>query len=178
MERLHDTLEIYSIRIGELTGPQAIDILRSWEREGDGNVPLSQMTGFFDGERLLLNQDYTAYKAIKDFVLAYVNQTRERRAEVRRILHENSRPSESVARVTDAYLEYVETEKEYSLLKKQSFKAGFEPMLRCILDKNTTRGGMLFDAYAWGVIQGKREERAKRKRQEGSAQGSGRAFPA
>ena len=177
MERLHDTLEIYSVRLGELPGDLALGILQNWQREND-NTPLSKMTVCFDGDRLLVNQDYTAYEALKDFVLAYVNQTRERRAEFRRILHENSRPSENVARVTDAYLEYMETEKEYGIIRKQALKPGYEPMLQCIYDKNKTWGGSLAEAYAWGVIQGKREERAKRKRQEDSAQGSGRALPA
>ncbi len=158
MERLHDTRNIWGFHIGDLTKKDASTVVNMLYALNGGR--LSNLQVFRDGSRLLLNMDDYAYDAVKDFVLTYVDLSEEKRKAAKEEFPDDVK---SIARVAERYLEKEEAEAEFDavmkILRKQPLPE--DPVLEGIREGKHTFA--IEFAYLWGMIQGKRVERARRK---------------
>ena len=157
MKKIHDALEIYSIHIGELTASESAAILKSW---GD-DTPLSKLTVVFTRERLLVSADYKDLN-MEELVLNIVSKSREQRREIREKM--KTETVKSIMDVVEQFLDYAEAQKDIELLKYQYLPFRDMTLTRIVQEARHNPNGMgIWDAYAWGVIVGKRDERARRK---------------
>lgn len=166
-EVINEELKLESCSIGDLTLDMVNGMLESWN---DGSS-ISTLTLFYLPERdvIVLNRDHKEYDMYRKFTEAYL-RCGERERDKARIAAKNIVGMEEVVNVLDIVIAYRKKRKNMFILKQQ-------PLLGNGIDVSTMKE-ILSDtedyyismcmAFQYGVIQGKRLERGK-KRQSATA---------
>lgn len=167
-ELINEDLGVYSCNILDLTLEEACYFTELWN---DGSS-IESLTVFNDTDgRIVINKDHKQFETFKKMVLDYMQLTEEEREEIEASIKSES--IKSIFRIIDNVLKYRERKKEdeeFAYLKKmleqqsyfwdanktiQRLYNSYEPGLECF---------GLCNIYNYGVIQGKRAERAKKAR--------------
>lgn len=159
-EVINEELGIKACGLADLTAEQVSHFLGLWE---DG-ARIGTLTVFFESETgdLVLNKDNEMYDTYRDLAENYMSAS----SEVRRELQENCPTSmKETLRVMESCLKSRRIEKE--LFRARNNEITSEPS-RLILNEIFKRYDLptaVCVAFRYGMMQGKRMERAKRKRQ-------------
>ena len=166
-EVINKELKLEACSVGDLTLDMVNSILKSWN---DGSS-ISTLTLFYLPERdaVILNRDHKEYATYREFTEAYLRCGEQEREKVKTAF-KNKVGMEEVVTVLDTVITYRKKRKNIFVLKQQ-------PLLGNGLDVSTMKE-VLSDtedyyvsmcmAFQYGVIQGKRLERRK-KRQSATA---------
>lgn len=161
-EIIDEDLKLEACGIGDLTAEQVNYFLGLWEKD----CPLSTLTIFREGGALVLNKDNKHYGIYKDCTIEYMRLDEQQRKELKKdapesikevfnIIDEAIEIRETAELVRIVGCHPIETSKkaEHACFSQWVYKYGTENILFiCHL------------AYTLGQIQGKRFERARRKR--------------
>lgn len=172
-ELINQELGVYSCRILDLTLEQAYFFTELWN---DGSS-IESLTVFNDEDgRIIINKDHKQFETFKDMVLDYMQLTEEEKEEIKTSI--KSKTFNSIFEILDNVLRYKEKKKKdeefqalKSLLGKQSIPQQNElSTVWNIRDSYKLRDESLalIEIYNYGVIQGKRAERARKKLQAGA----------
>lgn len=159
-EVINEELGIKACGLADLTAEQVAHFLGLWE---DG-ARIGTLTVFFESETgdLVLNKDNEMYDTYRDLAENYMSAS----SEVRRKLQENCPVSmKETLRVMESCLKSRRIEKE--IFRARNNEIASEPS-RLILNEIFKRYDLptaVCVAFGYGMMQGKRIERAKRKRQ-------------
>lgn len=156
-EKIMEDQEVYAFSVGDLTAWDAAAILQSWEAAGDP-APLTQVTVYYDGSRLCINRDSRYYPERVQLVKAALSAPINR---IRRALNDDKLHDKVQMQLILRYMEDHETAENHWIVKQQLVHD--DPTLERIYREGSTFE-QVSDAYNWGVINGKREERARRRR--------------
>lgn len=165
MEFINETERIACARLRELTAGQAGIFCRKFS-----DSPLSALTVLYDGKDdiLILNRDHQMHEAVRNAVLAYMDLPEDEREELR---HREDMPDlyREIYEVIDGMILGRRTKREIFILQRQRGNILPESMKRAICSQCGHDGyfAMCY-AYQYGIIQGKRAERARRKRGAGA----------
>ena len=160
---INKELNIKSCSIGDLTMQQVQSFLELW----DDGCSISTLTAFIDNEdnALVLNKDNQKYEIYLEMCKKYLSTTDEKRANFR----EKSKgdPHYQTVCLLDKLIEIRRVEKIMKMLGNQKEKYVDYPVnvfdgIINECDFSDERFYM-WKAYTYGIIQGKRMERAKRK---------------
>lgn len=160
-EVINEELGIKACGLADLTAEQVNHFLELWE---DG-AKIGALTVFFENETgdLVLNKDNKMYDTYRELAEAYMGASLVRRKD---ILKNCPVPQmEETIKVMESCLRFRKTEKE--LFRARNNIITGEPT-RMILNEIFKRYDLptaVCVAFRYGVMQGKRMERAKKKRQ-------------
>ena len=145
-----------------LTLEQVSSFLSQWE---DG-AKLGTLTLFFNPGTgyLILNKDNTHYEFNLELAKAYLSAKGKELAKYREKFGERL---EETLRVMDDFREYKNIQSDLDIIDHQSLAAPESHVTRSVLlsleKKQIPMCFLMSQAYSYGVINGKRMERAKRK---------------
>lgn len=171
-EVIDKKLRIYSCSIGDLTVDQAVSMLALWEK----GAQISSLTCFYDASRcgIVLNRDNRDFDMYCKMAKAYLGADEKKRNRLDKKLHGFSNKSVlEVLQVFKHALSHREIDMELFILRNFDFdEAGFymHPEIRKRIkeknkgDVNFGMDSCILEGYEYGFIQGKRAERARRKR--------------
>ena len=162
MDYIDEIQRIACCHLADLTGAQ-IDIFSEQFKE----MPISALTMFYDKDQdlLTLNKDNPLYETYRRFVPVYMEASSEKIEWIK------TKPwSENIQRI----IKYLDGIRERRRIKAELTILGLQPigdfvslkrMLEAIQDRHAKHGDVwtLYEAYTYGLIQGKRTERARRK---------------
>lgn len=165
---INEKYQIASCRIGDLSGEQAAAMLK--QLSGDR---LSALTAFYDRteDMLVLNREHRFYEQYRRIAEQYIQSPVEARelfgGRSWRELMAELQP------VLDRCLLARHNSRELFILSRQKVCADYdlsESMLRAIKEEHSNYGEwwLMYMAYKYGMIQGKRLERAGRKTRQGT----------
>lgn len=159
-EKIWEDREVYSFDVGDLNARQASGILQKWGEAGD-NTPLSEITVCYDPVtgRLLINRAAKSFEGLVKLADAALTAPTERLWEVMDKIR-----SKEELKVIIRFKDDTEAAESVKLLKKQPVRD--DAVLRHIYRDNCGLFSAISAAYSWGVIKGKRLERARRRRAE------------
>lgn len=151
-------LGIYSCSIKDLTVREAACFLEQWE---DG-ATLSDLTLFLSEGRLVINEDNTGFNQYVELARIYL-QASDKKCE--QIQQSASVEMEESLRILKHYREKQVLRENLRILGKQPV-AAYDNALVSIARESSAKSwfALVNNCYNWGVIQGKRSERAKRKK--------------
>ena len=161
MEFVSETERIACIRLHELTAGQAGIFFNQFK-----NSPLSTLTVLYDeqNDTLILNRDNRMYEEIWQTVLDYMALSEDAKEE----LHSREDMPDAykeIYAVIDGMILRRKAKRDIFILQNQ--RGGYLPISTrkaiwswCDCNENLA----MHYAYQYGIIQGKREERAKRER--------------
>lgn len=164
---INEELKVYSCQIGNLPIEQAKELFKRY----DEDFTLADITVFYDeNERVIvINSDSQYYDICKDLVITYLRVDEEKRKKVK----EEAGDIELVAGITkvlDNALLDMEFKRNMSILMQQKqIKEDFTST-RCVLlelQKRREQYGtlyVLYLAFLYGFMNGKKTERAKRRK--------------
>lgn len=153
-EVIDEDLKVEACEIGDLTLSQIESFLRLW---GDGEK-IETLTVFSrqDGT-IVLNKNHPGYKAFKDFTLSYLQLEDSER--------EKMDPPEGIkeaAAVIDRAIEQRRIAKALDILKYSYINEAPHEIIQSIFRKFESGMIGLCQVFNYGVIEGKRAERARR----------------
>lgn len=157
-EIINEELKIASCRLSDLTMEQVYGFLKQWE-EG---AKIGTLTLFYDNNSgyVVLNRDNTNYSLYLDIVNNYLGASEE----VRKMLEEKAPEKQ---RETLAVLRGVvmrrNTEKDISISRKNCINELDRRTLNEIIKQSKDELVSAYTAFRYGVICGKRTERARRR---------------
>lgn len=161
-EIIDETLKLASCGISDLTFEQASSFLSQWE---DG-APLGSLTLFINSETgyLVLNKDHDNYEMNLKFAKAYLSASDEQVNKLNDKL--GDRLSETVL-VMSKFRGYRRIQEDLEIIEHQSLGHSGDYVTRSVLislaKQEMSVHLLLSQAYSYGLINGKRMERAKRK---------------
>lgn len=158
-QMVNEELQIASCSIADLTAKQAQQFTEQW----GGDASLGTLTLFYDpsNELLVLNRDNKHYGKYKDIAECYLTADDNRRKEIRDKAPESIQETLLVLEkcVSDRTI-YADIRKaKKNLISSHDMKVVNE-MMRA--DKNCLQLAIM-NAFCYGMMQGKRAERARRK---------------
>lgn len=155
-ETINQELNIVSCRLADLKIGQVQNMLSQWE-EG---ARIGSLTLFFEPEkdRVVLNADHQDYFLNREFVEAYLSADEESRNHLKNRIPEALK--ENVL-VLDNCIRKREVHKEIDRAIRGAISPKEKEVLKEIRVKHTE--GTNWISFMYGVMQGKRAERAKRK---------------
>lgn len=160
-EVVNDELRIKACGLADLTAEQVSDFLKLWE---DG-AKIGTLTVFFESETgdLVLNKDNKLYDTYRELAEEYMGAS----PEVRKEIWEKC-PIDGVKqalRVMENCLKSRRIEKELFRARNNVITSQPSRMILNEIPRRFDTVGATLTAYRYGVMQGKRMERAKKKRQ-------------
>lgn len=162
-EVVNEELGIMSCCIGDLTAKQAASFLAQWE-EG---AAISSLTLFHDSEsqNVVLNKDNPDYKLYLMLTEKYLAAIPEKREELAEKLQ--SEGLKEAVKVLDRAIKKRDCEKIMLMLDKMPAyidEYGLNVMVFDALKQRRSEPFWnMYQAFTYGIIQGKRMERARRK---------------
>lgn len=161
-EIIDESLKLASCGINDLTLEQASSFLSQWE---DG-AKLGTLTLFFNPDTgyLVLNKDNSQYefylKLAKDYLSASGKELKKYREGF------GGRLEETLS-VMDNFREYSRIQSDLSMIEYQGLSVFIDHVTKSVLHslekKQIPTCFLMSQAYSYGVMNGKRMERAKRK---------------
>ncbi len=161
-EIIDEKLKLASCSINDLTLEQASDFLSQWE---DG-VKLGALTLFSNPDTgyLVLNKDHAQYEFNLELAKAYLGVSGK---ELKKYRERFVGRLDETLRVMDNFREYKNIQSDLKMIAHQNFIALDDHVTRSVLmsleKKQISTRALMFRAYSYGVMNGKRMERAKRK---------------
>ena len=160
-EVINEELGIKACGLADLTAEQVNHFLGLWE---DG-ARIGTLTVFFENETgdLVLNKDNEMYDTYRKLAEAYMGASPERRKEI----WENCpvpQMSETL-KVMENCLKFRKTEKELFRARSNYIASKPSRMILSEIQRQYDLAGAVSVAFRYGIMQGKRMERAKKKRQ-------------
>jgi len=166
-EVINEELGIKACGIGDLTTPMINSILGQWEDE----ATIGTLTLFYDGKTgdIVLNKDNKLYESYLSLAEDYLSSSADVRREIRSVC-----PIPGVKETLDVLEDCVksrEIKRELFILNRQreiEDKYEMPWALRVEIEKEYSFSNprfWMFKAFQYGVMQGKKIERAKKKRQ-------------
>ncbi len=159
---IEENLKLASCSINDLTLEQASSFLSQWE---DG-ATLGSLTLFINHETgyLVLNKDHANYEINLKFAKEYLSASDEQIKKYRDKL--GDRLSETVE-VIDSFRGYKQMQDDLEVIEHQNLVVFGDHITKNVLlsleKKQIPTCFLMSQAYSYGVINGKRMERAKRK---------------
>lgn len=162
-EVIDKELNIKACSVGDLTMQQVQSFLKLW----DDGCSISTLTAFIDNEdnALVLNKDNQKYEICLEMCKKYLSITDEKRADFREKSKDN--PFYQTVCLLDKLIEIRRVEKIMKMLGRQ--KAGSIGYPKSVFDgiikecDFSSEQFHMWKAYTYGIIQGKRMERSRRK---------------
>ncbi len=161
-EIIEESLKIAACGINDLTLEQAQHFLSLWE---DG-ARLGTLTLFFNPDTgyLVLNKDHSQYEFNLELAKAYLSASEK---ELEKYRERFSGRLEETLRVMDNFMEYSRVQSDLSIIEHQGLPVFSdhiaESVLHSLEKKQIPTCFLMSQAYSYGVMNGKRMERAKRK---------------
>lgn len=161
-EIIDENLKLASCGINDLTLEQASSFLSQWE---DG-AKLGTLTLFFNPETgyLVLNKDHTQYEFNLELAKAYLSASGK---ELEKYRERFGGRLEETLRVMDNFREYSRIQSDLNMIEHQSLVVSSDHVTKSVLlsleKKQIPTCFLMSQAYSYGVMNGKRMERAKRK---------------
>lgn len=160
---INKELNIKACSIGDLTMQQVQSFLKLWN---DGSS-ISTLTAFIDKEdkALVLNRDNDKYDLYLAMCEKYLSTTDEKRANFRE--KSKDAPRYDTVCLLDTLIEIRRNDEIMKMLGNQKEKYADYP--RCVFDGIINKYDFsseqfhMWKAYTYGIIQGKRMERSRRK---------------
>lgn len=159
---IDEDLKLEACGIGDLTAEQANYFLGLWEKDS----PLSTLTIFRNGGALVLNEDNERYETYKDCVISYMRCDEQQRRELREKAPESI---EKILNIVDEAIEIRKTVELTQIVRHHSIRTAGKIERMCFrnwIREYGTENILLICSFAYtlGQMQGKRFERARRKR--------------
>lgn len=165
-EVINEELKLEACGIGDLTMDVVSGMLRQWD---DGSC-ISTLTLFYLPKRdtVVLNRDNKGYETYREFAEAYLMCEEQKREEIRSKFQNDEKNSmREEINVLDSVLDYRRNSKELFRLRHQPMKdtdSGLSISLMNEIIKDTDDHYLsMYKAFQYGVMQGKRLERNKKK---------------
>jgi len=161
-EIIDESLKLASCGINDLTFEQASSFLSQWE---DG-AKLGTLTLFFNPETgyLVLNKDHAQYEHNLKLAKAYLSASEEKIKKYRDKM--DGRLSETME-VIDSFRGYKRIQDDLEVIGHQNFDIFGDHITKNVLmsleKKQIPTCFLMSQAYSYGVMNGKRMERARRK---------------
>lgn len=162
-EIINEKLNIKACTIGNLTFEQVRGFLEAWN---DGSS-ISTLTAFIEDESyaLVLNKDNDQYDCYLELCESYLVTTDEKRAAFRE--RNKNAPWHMTLQLMDKLIMLRRNKEVIDMLKKQKTCVLEYPrqIFESIIKENSFSNEKwdMWQAYLYGIIQGKRMERARRK---------------
>lgn len=166
-EAINQELQIYSCGVEDLTLEQVGHILSNW----DESIAIKELIVFYDYDgRIILNKDCEQFDRLKSFIPKYTGHSLNDRQECKE--KAKTATLKMILDIIDNALlsrEKKKKDEEFKslkkLLEKQSIPFSVLQTLWNIYDSHEPGkcSLALINLYTYGVIQGKRAERAKKK---------------
>ena len=160
-EVINEELGIKACGLADLTAEQVNHFLGLWE---DG-ARIGTLTVFFENETgdLVLNKDNEMYDTYRELAEIYMGASSDRREEI----WENCPvpQTKETIRVMANCLKFRRTEKELFRARKNYIACEPSYAILSEIRKKYDLAGAVSVAFRYGIMQGKRMERAKKKRQ-------------
>lgn len=161
-EVIDKELNIKACSIGDLTMQQVKSFLELW----DGERPISTLTAFVDNEdnALVLNKDNQKYGLYLAMCKKYLSTTDEKRSNFREEVKDD--PCYSTVQILDNLIKRRRDQEIFKMLDDPRIVPEYPRHVFDVILKKYDFSGEKFrmwKAYTYGVIQGKRMERARRK---------------
>lgn len=158
---IDENLRIASCSIGDLTSQMVSGFLAQWE---DG-AEIGSLTMFFDRRkgRLVLNADNKNYDFYLKLARKYLEADEDTANEIRK---KAPGSYDETMEILDSFRRYRSIAGEMEIIGHHGLVYGDSPhgkILQAIMDKCSAPVFQVSMAYRYGVICGKREERARRK---------------
>jgi len=162
-EMINGQLGIASCRIADITGKQAAAMLKQF-----GDSPLSSITMFYEPEDdiVVLNRDHKGYELYRKFVEGYLSTDEAIRLKVRE--KDSSEPMKEIITVLDEVISRRHVQREFFILGEQIMFEKYDMpggLMKKIIESypKSSPQFWMWKAFTYGIIQGKRMERARRK---------------
>ena len=166
-ELINEEYRIGSCRICDLSEEQAAAMLKQF-----GGSPLSTLTVFYDPveDMLVLNREHKHYETYRRIVELYMQSPAEAQ-EILESQNHGKHMAELIHVLNDCILTR-HNNRELFILGKQKGYEDYDitySMLQAIMKRHDEHGvpWLMYMVYLYGVIQGKRAERARRKTERG-----------
>lgn len=168
-EVINEKLGIKACSIGDLTMGAVEEMLKQWD---DGSS-ISTLTLFYDykEDAIVLNRDNKNYDTYHEFTEAYLMASEEGRAEFKsKFMESKGNAMAENIRVLDDAINCRKALRDMFLLHHQptvddDYDMSWSLMREIGSQYNTSAGFIaMFKAFQYGVMQGKRMERARRKK--------------
>lgn len=154
---VNEKLQIYSCSVADLTLRQASDFLSQWE----DTASIGQLTMFYESStgRLVLNRDNKHYEQFLDIAQHFLSASEEKREKV---LKNHSGKIEEELNVLNGCAKDREFKQELKRIRKNSISVKYSDTLERLYREDPCCFGHSL-AFIYGMMCGKREERARRK---------------
>ena len=156
---INEKLKVAACGLADLTMEQVQGFLKQWE-EG---VSIGTLTLFYDRESgyVVLNRDNKDYKMYLDIAEAYLRASVERRETL-----EKEAPEElyQTILVLKNSLIWGKVNRDIYQARKNYINDSDRITIREIINRSGDKEGAAYIAFRYGVISGKRAERARRKK--------------
>lgn len=158
-EVVNEKLKIAACRLADLTMEQVQGFLKQWE-EG---ASIGTLTLFYDRKSgyVVLNRDNKDYKMYLDVAEAYLGASVEGRETLEKEAPEGMHET---IRVLKNSLIWRKADRDIYQAKKNYIDDSDRITVREIINRSGDKEGAAYIAFRYGVICGKRAERARRKR--------------
>lgn len=158
-EVINEELKIAACGLADLTMEQVHSFLRQWE---DG-ASIGTLTLFYDKESgyVILNWDNKDYKMYLDIAEAYLGASVERREAIEKEVPEGMFQTILVLRNS---LTWRKTDRDIYQAKKNYIDNSDRITIDEIINRSGDRAGAACIAFRYGMMCGKRVERARRKK--------------
>lgn len=155
---INKELRIAAVGINELSAKHAVHFLAQWE-EG---AKLGELTLFFDTESgdLVLNKDNPQYQMYLEIAETYLQSSSEVQQELK---EQAPKGIEETMEVLENCVRTRTAKKEISIALKNRIEEKYRIVLRQIERENPSLVAA-YTAFRYGMICGKRAERARRKK--------------
>ena len=155
---VNEELQIYSCSIADLTLKQTSDFLSQWE----DSASIGQLTMFYESstERLVLNRDNNNYKQFLDIAQHFLSASDHNREKV--LKESYSKRIEEELKVLNRCVKDLAFKQELEKIRNNSISDKYSDALERLYREKSCFMGIL-GAFIYGMMCGKREERARRK---------------
>lgn len=157
-EIIDENLRLASCGIADLTIEQTNEFLGYWE-EG---ASIGSLTLFYDEKRnmVVLNKDNADYKYCLDITIEFMGLSEESREE---LMEKAPKSTKETLNVLNNAIRKMEYQKEFDILRHQHIPTDYINMVQYIQHKEKYDCFALMFIFMYGLMCGKREERARRK---------------
>lgn len=158
-EIIDESLKINACNISDLTLKQVQQFLGCW----NDSSSISKLTLFAENDgTIVLNKDSRDYDFYRKLAKSYISSTLERRKEIKARC---DIALEETFAVMDAALRQRRTMREMEILGRHKMPdAEYVEMIDCIIKKRGAGVLGAIQVFTYGFMQGKRVERARKKR--------------
>ena len=146
---------IATIKPEDLEYGLALDILKQWK----SGIKLSELTLYYDlnEDYLVINKSSDLYEVLRDLAITFFEADNEKRAE---IMMEAPPKLKMSVRVLGNCIRQRQQNNTIEQIRQNYIDPQYRPTLDYMRDNNMS----ICNAFVYGVMCGKREERARRKR--------------